>query len=286
MSSNENIRPQPSGETREIAQIIREEYERLVISGDDKRDNADRASDRILALLSARLASGGQHSGGEWRCEDCGAQADEWFDCCKNPARAEAQDEGAETELIERLVEMHKLAHAVWQADRDPGMGRTLALVELGKKAERLSETLVQAMIYASYSRPVTKPAQDEGAAGPSCQRRHNGSDTIYNMAEEMRGLIMARNIPLGPNVWPEHIQKPICAALDQIVSIILNRAHPSPPPAADEDRVRSALTDLVTWFDKPVQGERGMVWVIRAGDQGADDAVAEALAALKSEGK
>ena len=51
-------------------------------------------------------------------------------------------------------------------------------------------------------------------------------------------------------------------------------------------DRVRAALTDLVTWFDKPVQGERGMVWVIRAGDQGADDAVAEALAALKSEGE
>lgn len=29
----------------------------------------------------------------DWRCPDCGAQADEWFDCCKNPARAEAQDE-------------------------------------------------------------------------------------------------------------------------------------------------------------------------------------------------
>ncbi len=55
----------------------------------------------IEALLSARpLALGGQHSGGEWRCEDCGAQADEWFDCCKNPARAEAQDEGAAGEPV------------------------------------------------------------------------------------------------------------------------------------------------------------------------------------------
>lgn len=52
----------------------------------------------------------------------------------------------------------------------------------------------------------------------------------------------------------------------------------------ARADRLASALTDLVSWFDKPVQGERGMVWVIRAGDQGADDAVTESRAALQQE--
>lgn len=52
----------------------------------------------------------------------------------------------------------------------------------------------------------------------------------------------------------------------------------------ARADRLASALTDLVSWFDKPVQGERGMVLVIRAGDQGADDAVTESRAALQQE--
>lgn len=53
----------------------------------------------------------------------------------------------------------------------------------------------------------------------------------------------------------------------------------------ARADRLASAMTDLVSWFDKPVQGECGMVWVIRAGDQGADDAVTESRAALQQEG-
>lgn len=52
--------------------------------------------------------------------------------------------------------------------------------------------------------------------------------------------------------------------------------------PSANAENTQSALTDLVSWFDKPVQGERGMVWVIRAGDQGADDAVAAARSATE----
>jgi len=107
MSSNENIRPQPSGETRDIGATSR--LTKLI----EDMENLKRAyhpstfSDpvssfwRDVEALSARpLASGGQHSGGEWRCEDCGAQADEWFDCCKNPARAEAQGEGAAGEPV------------------------------------------------------------------------------------------------------------------------------------------------------------------------------------------
>jgi len=49
---------------------------------------------------------------------------------------------------------------------------------------------------------------------------------------------------------------------------------------------MRSVLADLVSWFTKPVRGERGLVWVIPAGQQGADDAVAAAIAGLQQEGR
>lgn len=79
-------------------------------------------------------------------------------------------EEPVEGDLIERLVEMHKLALAVWEADRDPGMGRTLALMKLGDKAERLSDTLARAMLYVGYTRPAHPPAQGS-ESGPTCQR-------------------------------------------------------------------------------------------------------------------
>lgn len=48
-------------------------------------------------------------------------------------------------------------------------------------------------------------------------------------------------------------------------------------------ERLRTALADLVSWFDSgPIsQG----VWLIRAGEQGADDAVEAARAALAEGG-
>lgn len=46
----------------------------------------------------------------------------------------------------------------------------------------------------------------------------------------------------------------------------------------AEVERLRDALSDLVSWFpDAPSQPE----WRIRAGEHGADDAVAAARAAL-----
>ena len=88
-------------------------------------------------------------------------------------------------------------------------------------------------------------------------------------------------------------------AVADVIAGLIFSRAitenreqflvryHVDRATAAEAraDRLASAMTDLVSWFDKPVQGECGMVWVIRAGDQGADDAVTESRAALQQEG-
>lgn len=113
---------------------------------------------------------------------------------------------------------------------------------------------------------PARAEAQDEGAAGEPVQPYA----WIWRDMTRL-GLGFTRD----PSV--------VAIKREQGCKIQPLYAHPSPTPAADADRVRSALTDLVSWFDKPVQGERGMVWVIRGGDQGADDAVAEALAALKS---
>lgn len=53
---------------------------------------------------------------------------------------------------------------------------------------------------------------------------------------------------------------------------------------APSADKLRDVLIDLTSWFTKPVQGQNGMVWVIRAGERGADDALNAALAALKAE--
>ena len=94
--------------------------------------------------------------------------------------------DGVEGDLIERLVEMHKLALAVWEADRDPGMGRTLALMKLGDKAERLSDTLARAMLYVSYTRPppaepVSRPAGEGETTQhtPRCWGRTSYSDEM-----------------------------------------------------------------------------------------------------------
>ncbi|GEM_PF-2243082 len=61
---------------------------------------------------------------------------------------------------------------------------------------------------------------------------------------------------------------------------------HPAPDALREDSQAWGMLADLVSWFTKPVQGQNGMVWVIPAGDQGADDAVAAALAALQAEQK
>jgi hypothetical protein len=49
-----------------------------------------------------------------------------------------------------------------------------------------------------------------------------------------------------------------------------------------ERDKVREALTDLVSWFTLPMIS--GKVWIIPAGERGADDAVNAARAALEQQ--
>jgi Lar family restriction alleviation protein len=58
-------------------------------------------------------------------------------------------------------------------------------------------------------------------------------------------------------------------------------RAHPSPTPAADADRVRIAVEDIQAKINAPLTGPTHGAW-----DRGRIAGLKEALAALKSEGK
>jgi hypothetical protein len=52
----------------------------------------------------------------------------------------------------------------------------------------------------------------------------------------------------------------------------------------AENGKLKEALSDLVSWFTTPQVG--GRVWIIPAGERGADDAVNNARAALAGSGE
>lgn len=89
---------------------------------------------------------------------------------------------------------------------------------------------------------------------------------------EDYSSLIAARCVALPGKL----IDCPVCLAVD-------NERDRQAAPSAD--KLREVLIDLTSWFTKPVQGQNGMVWVIPAGERGADDALNAALAALEAEG-
>ena len=212
-----DLRPQPSGETR--AALDRLKMAAHVYEDDEMA--ADCAT--LEALLSARpLALGGQHSGGEWRCEDCGAQADEWFDCCKNPARAEAQDEGAAGEL-KPCPFCGGPAKMIETMGEWVGKGKGVDGGAYGPPNHRV----VCAALYESPIRPCS------GRASPSTEQK----------------AIAAWNA----------------------------RAHPSPTPAADADRVQIAVKALENIKHAANDG-----WGVRVRIY-IEQLASETLAALKS---
>ena len=277
------------------------------------------------ALLSARpLALGGQHSGGVTADSLTHSVTDETMRAllsCKDvgsgrahlaaiinalsttPARAEAQPYGlyaacqavlddyqtsdahhpdhvlirrTDFERIKALVEAPVVVQGAWNLVR-----QAHEILRSGNPPFSAREVNARGKLRDALNPDRARAeAQDEGAAGSDAVSHHakTDADPVVSMLRDVAERL-ERPEPdlLGARVGVQAVRLAVSSRL---------LAHPSPTPAADEDRVRSALTDLVSWFDKPVQGERGMVWVIRAGDQGADEAVAEALSALKAEGK
>ena len=231
-----DLRPQPSGETREAVRLALEDADALDRVSEEADDNQwqdwaatmRQAASRIrrLALLSTSpLALGGQQG-----------------------------DSETLRVLLDNLVIAQTLSKDIRQKATDEA----------------------RSYLYGRRHTTARAEALDEGAAG----------DIEFPYQRTFNAIADAVSFTWAGDSGKPHTFNISVEAFQRSYNNGRQATHPSPPPAADEDRVRSALADLVTWFDKPVQGERGMIWVIRAGDQGADDAVAEALAALKSEGK
>lgn len=92
----------------------------------------------------------------------------------------------------------------------------------------------------------------------------------------------------IEPLFWAWLKERDLCPDGDvvewQDIIVALDEHEIEIMAAPSADKLRDVLIDLTSWFTKPVQGQNGMVWVIRAGERGADDALNAALAALKAE--
>ena len=79
-----------------------------------------------------------------------------------------------------------------------------------------------------------------------------------------------------GPDL--EAAQKELVDAAPRLIALARLASTPAPGGDAMVEALRSALTDLLSWFpEKPSDPE----WRIKGGEQGANDAVAAARAAL-----
>lgn len=201
------LRPQPSGETRELlerATAIADDVER---GKRPKLEAVDMIRELRNALLSVRpLALGGQRGEG-WRCPDCGAQADEWFDCCKNPAQAQSDDLRTACQAVLDDYQTSDTHHPDHILIRRTDFDRIKALVE--------APVVAQA------------EAQDEGVAGEASAYR-------------------VRMISNDPVEWVlMHPEKALDFLSRKGWESQPLYAHPSPTPAADADRVRIAVEAL-----------------------------------------
>lgn len=93
----------------------------------------------------------------------------------------------------------------------------------------------------------------------------------------------------IEPLFWAWLKERDLCPDGDvvewQDIIVALDEHEIEIMAAPSADKLREVLVDLTSWFTKPVQGQSGMVWVIPAGEIGADDALNAALDALKAEG-
>lgn len=123
---------------------------------------------------------------------------------------------------------------------------------------------------------PARAEDQDEGAAGSDAVSHHakTDADPVVSMLRDVAERL-ERPEPdlLGARVGVQAVRLAVSSRL---------LAHPSPPPAADEDRVRIAVEAL-----EKIKNRRSIVF--GRGEMSGQEAfgiAAEALAALKSEAK
>lgn len=138
--------------------------------------------------------------------------------------------------------------------------GKTVLVIDPERDLEDDAATRIADHVFACLS--AAQPVAEEALPVAWVIRTKDGHVRMWTMSEER-----ART---AAEAWGMEAKQ---EGLSPI-------AHPAP------DALRGPLEDLVSWFTKPVQGQNGMVWVIPAGEQGADDAVNAALAALQADKK
>ncbi|WP_312595413.1 hypothetical protein [Brevundimonas sp.] len=251
-------------------------------------------ADRILDL-----ALGGQQGGGEadrkaaeWpscvACEDKPAPGNNPCAVCglTTPARAEAPDEEAATDdLVDRFAVAlkAKLRAAgekygfddAWKADdwRDKLIEDLLRHIQKGDPRD-----VAAYCAFAWHHDWSLSPKQDDLRSAAFTDR--GAEDRYVSQDEEAAGEREAiiRAIRENIEVMGVHFIGHDHAA-DAILAI--RRAPSSPPPAADEDRVRIAVEAIKAEINAPLTGPTHGAW-----DRGRIAGLKEALAALKTEGK
>ncbi|WP_313453165.1 Lar family restriction alleviation protein, partial [Brevundimonas sp.] len=282
------LRPQPSGETREaVARVIDPDaYDNLGGTLSSVRAvSAESKADRILALLSARpLALGGQHS------TPTDFPPDDVLACDTTPARAEAQDEGA-LSVLDRLLN-YSGARGSFDAMKHGDAVKDAEELLRSVKSPSHTDLMVTPESIDAYMKVNPMEAQDEGAAGelkpcPFCGGPAKMIETMGEWVGKGKGVDGGA---YGP---PNH--RVVCAALyespirpcsgraspsteQKAIAAWNARAHPSPTPAADADRVRIAVEAFNAKINAPLTGPTHGAW-----DRGRIAGLKEALAALKS---
>lgn len=290
------LRPQPSGETREAVarELIRQHYgdrgySELGIANiiEGELDGWLSKADAILALLSARpLALGGQQG------EDFTSVHGLWKDqnlSRLERVRAHRFEFGSELIAALEAVDDEAARQSLANKSTAPLLARAREYVVDSLDAHEHSDgrDLLNEIDIALSTTPARAEAQDEGAAGepvaygadhqPWCQP---GDQTDRAFRLRFEDPDMREMIWTGPDA-----EKKALAAYNQYApswNVYLfsghPRAHPSPTPAADADRGVKAFNFINDLYR--IKAEFPAIRLHGALKK------AEALAALKSEGK
>lgn len=119
------------------------------------------------------------------------------------------------------------------------------------------------------YTTPARAEAQDEGAAA-----------IVDRLVDNIACATQNRALLVGDPAEDKALTEAIRDNTLQEIERLLNRAHPSPTPAADADRAREALSEVRDWL--------ALLAIASVDDvmQGATAMFDLCDAALKSEGK
>ncbi|MFA4899918.1 MAG: hypothetical protein WC563_10365 [Brevundimonas sp.] len=265
------LRPQPSGETREaVARIVDPSAWKKKDEGHPGGENfvkkSLRLTDRILAFLSARpLTLGGQQGGALESVSPEGLRAR------ANMVRDALNDGGSCARHLElAAAEIERLSTTPARAEAQDEQPDITPYTEdlKGLKAAMQAEAL------------------DEGAAGDMkavCHHAETDADPVVSMLRDINERLDRPEPDLhGARVGVHAVRLAVSSRL---------LAHPSPTPAADADRVREAMRELIDAdkelavainFAEPTENNDALTTAeYRA--QAARNQAEQALSALKS---